>query len=556
VGVAGIASSTHVLLLVYLVALLVAVVVGVGRLEMLGLAEPAGAVRGLAWPSRRLVAATVVIAALVATPIFALFPRLRSPFASTPFTGGSVSGFRGTVALNNIRDIKFSHDPVMRVRVTGSRVPTGDWLRLAGATAQHYRGGLWAEGSRGRRWRRVAADGLLELAEPRVPGRQVSLELEVLKPSRRLFVPPGTTSLRLPAGTNVGEERMGDLLLAGGADTAFTYTVSFEPEQVQLPPPEDTDRELPDSLAPVRKLAREIVAGATNPLAQASRIEEFLRTRYHYTTRLSMDAPLAGDPVLWFLFNGRRGHCEFFASAMVMLVRALGIPARLQTGYLGGDPDGEGGWTVRDSNAHAWVVAWVNGSWRVFDPTPAEGRPSFAPSLGGNLLRTAWLRTEAAWDRWVLTFSLVDQVQLVRSLLETARARWRGLVDGAVITGLLALLAIVLRGARRPARHRQAAHLEPLGRALDRIRALAVERGLVVSPVVTPRELERFVTARCPEAAEALAWLVVRHERQRYAEGEAARRGDVARAAATVTRAIRRGVPGRPPQAARFSRTS
>ena len=78
-----------------------------------------------------------------------------------------------------------------------------------------------------------------------------------------------------------------------------------------------------------------------------------------------------------FLFRTRRGHCEFFATAMVVMLRSQGIPARFVTGFLGGEENAfEGYYVVRQSNAHAWVEAWFpDRGWQVFDPTPASGRP-------------------------------------------------------------------------------------------------------------------------------------------------------------------------------------
>ncbi|MEP0775040.1 MAG: DUF3488 domain-containing protein, partial [Acidobacteriota bacterium] len=143
VGVAGIASSTHVALVAYLVVVLGAVVTAAARLELLGLAERGGSGRRVDWPPPRLVAATVLIAFAVATPLFALLPRLRSPFAAAPMTGGAVSGFRETVSLNNIRSIQVSRARALHVKLDEGEEPVGEWLRLVGATTQSYRGGLW-----------------------------------------------------------------------------------------------------------------------------------------------------------------------------------------------------------------------------------------------------------------------------------------------------------------------------------------------------------------------------------------------------------------------------
>ena len=148
VGIAGIASSTHPALALYLVALLALVVAAAGRLAGVTL-TPGGAQRPLAaaWPPARLVAASVVTAVLVAAPLFALLPRLRSPFAGSPFGAQPASGFRSLVALRGIGDIAVSRRTVLTVSFPGvgpGRV-SPDWLRLAGATLSRYRAGGWVE---------------------------------------------------------------------------------------------------------------------------------------------------------------------------------------------------------------------------------------------------------------------------------------------------------------------------------------------------------------------------------------------------------------------------
>ena len=90
-------------------------------------------------------------------------------------------------------------------------------------------------------------------------------------------------------------------------------------------------------------------------------------------TRRSCPPSEPADPLADFLFERRKGHCEYFASAMAVMLRTLGIPSRLVTGFQGGAYNPVSGWSVvRASDAHSWVEAWIDGrGWITFDPTPA-----------------------------------------------------------------------------------------------------------------------------------------------------------------------------------------
>ncbi len=539
VGVAGIASSTHVSLVIYLPVVLSAVVLAVARLELLGLAGKLGGGRPADWPPARLVVASVLIAVAVAAPLFGLLPRLRSPFAAGVMTGGAVSGFRETVSLNNIRSVQVSRARALRVVLEEGEEPPGEWLRLAGATSQSYRGGLWAQGQRGRDRLLPGSTGELALGEEPASPRRLTVTVE--KPSDRIFLPTGATRVFLPERVPFWRDPQGSLGASRRLEGGFSYAVVFDPTRVILPPPNAGDLEVPEGLAELRPYAAEVTAGATNRTAAANLLEAHLRTAFGYTLEWPLDAPFSRDPVAWFLFEGKRGHCEFFASAMVLLLRSLDIPARLQTGYLGGEPDGAGGWVVRDANAHAWVVAYVDEGWRVFDPTPADGRPAFASALRLPPWRLTWLRVEEFWDRWVLTFSLVDQLELARQLWERAASGWRRLaqwVAGAVAGAVLLMVGAMVWRRRTPVtgslggRHITA-------RAVDLLRYEALRRAWV-GVGVTPREVERVVAQRCPRAKPHVEWLVTTHEAVRY-------RGSPPPGAREVRRRLRATLRSLPP---------
>jgi len=547
VGVAGIASSTHPALAPYLLALLALIVVGTGRLETRALVEEAGGgERPGWWPPWRLVAATVGVGVLVAGVVFVLLPRLRSPFAVSPLGSRPVSGFREAIALHRFGEIRESRAPVLRLTFPGREQPPPEWLRLAGATLQHYRGGLWAQGRKGAERLVPGATGAASLGEPSPGGATVRAEVELVKASDVLFAPPGAVLLEPPESVAVMRERLGTLRVPRGLALPQRYAVVFDPDLVVQPPPDPEDTRLPAEPEAIVALAREVTAGTGDRLAAALSVEQHLRSSYGYSTALFSDLPLRKDPVKWFLFESREGHCEFFAASMVLLLRSLDIPARMQAGYAGAERDPDGGFVVRDSHAHAWVLAWVGDRWRVFDPTPADGRPAVAPGERGMALRLGWQRFEGWWDRWVLTFSLADQVGFATGVVRLVAAHRDTIVLVALCAALAVILALILVPRRRPvgAVDRRPADSR-IGRELRLVMAQAAARGFGGGAAWTPRRFAAALERRAPEAAAAAAWLVRRHEACAYAGERAPARAEVLAARRAVSRALRR-LPVRP----------
>jgi transglutaminase-like putative cysteine protease len=543
VGVAGIASSTHPLLALYLVALLAFVLVAVGRLTGITLAEgTATGGQGSVWPPLRLVVGSVVVAVLVAAPLFALLPRLRSPFAGAPFDTRSASGFREAVMLHGIGDVKQSRRLVMRVAFPGverGRV-SPDWLRLVGATMRHYRAGGWVEGRlKGKRLAgRPEHPFALAEVSPNVVLRRAEIVLE--KDTGVLFAPPGAVTLTVHSSVPVTREASGVLRISRGTDLPLSYGVDFDPLRVEQPPPDDVDLEVPPGSDKLRALAERVAGRDRNPLATALALEQHLQREYRYALRVY--APVREDPVQWFLFRSREGHCEFFASSMVLLLRTLGIPARLQAGYAGGEPDGEGGYLVRDVHAHAWVLAYVGGVWRVFDPTPAEGRPGILDAPGGPGLRVTWQQLESLWDRWVLTFSMADQVELARRALDVFAVARPYLPPVGLGFGALVAIVLLIRTRRKgvPEIPGRLGKPTPVTRALQRTMNAASRHGVSVPPAMTPRAFASAAGVAFPGTREALIWLVSEHERFRYAAGAPPARREVRSAVRAITRALGR----------------
>ncbi|MGH9514233.1 MAG: transglutaminase TgpA family protein [Terriglobales bacterium] len=177
--------------------------------------------------------------------------------------------------------------------------------------------------------------------------------------------------------------------------------------------------QLPDLDPRIRPLTEKIVANAKTPNQRATAIEAYLRTHYGYTLQLG-NAKLA-DPIADFLFVRRRGHCEYFSSAMAIMLRTIGIPSRVVNGFAGGEfNDITSQYVIRASDAHSWVEAYIaDEGWQAFDPTP--GGTAQAHSQWSRLM----LYMDAMssfWREWIVNYDLAHQLRLTQDASHGSRA--------------------------------------------------------------------------------------------------------------------------------------
>jgi len=167
---------------------------------------------------------------------------------------------------------------------------------------------------------------------------------------------------------------------------------------------------LPSHLDPrIPELARKITARENNAFDRAIAMESYLRSNFSYT--LNLTGRPGVDPLAHFLFETKAGHCEYFASAMAVMLRTLGIPSRQVNGFLPGEyNDVAGDYIVRASDAHSWVEAYYPGNgWITFDPTPGSPEPP-AGLLSRLALYADWLQLN--WNEWVINYDFSHQVTL------------------------------------------------------------------------------------------------------------------------------------------------
>jgi hypothetical protein len=205
---------------------------------------------------------------------------------------------------------------------------------------------------------------------------------------------------------------------------------------------------VPDVDERIAALAYSVAAVARTPFEKALALEDHLRKEYGYSLDLS-GTPDHPDPLAMFLFDVRRGHCEYFASAMTIMLRQLGIPARMVNGFRTGTYNGfSGHWTVRQRDAHSWVEAWFPPyGWVEFDPTPAEPGPR-APAIG-TAITDLWDAFDFWWTDAVVNYDIRKQ----SSLIQSGRMSLEGIQKAALMFMQDAGQAIVSRlGGLRPDR--------------------------------------------------------------------------------------------------------
>jgi hypothetical protein len=411
---------------------------------------------------------SVAAASLVfGTAIFFLIPRFTAGYLSGfNLQPSLISGFSDDVELGQIGEIKKSSSVVMRVEVQGDPRQ---------ALATHWRG-IALTTFDGRRWYNdehqpfavsQGPDGWLFLArdiDPRSPGAQYVKSFHytiLLEPmaSDALFVAADPVRMR---GQFISDGNAGGAALrrtylvedrTGSISNPFHNFSNVQYEAVSAVPavPPDLLRasgtDYPDDLrerylqlphvdARIPALAKQIVGRATNPYDQARAVESYLRSHYSYTLDLSNNSP--SDPLANFLFQRRAGHCEYFATAMTVMMRTLGVPARYINGFLPGEYNSVGGdYIIRASDAHSWVEIFFPGyGWLTFDPTPSsDEKPAGLMAHLGFYLD--WF--ELQWNEWIINYDFIHQFTLAQTLQHASRdwtKNWRNTFDKARNAGV------------------------------------------------------------------------------------------------------------------------
>ena len=376
----------------------------------------------LPWFAGRLIKLTTGVSfgvVLVTVFLFFVLPRTtRAALQAWIDPRYHFTGFSNSVTLGQIGEIRLKREPVMHVRLQGDYRPP--ILRWRGAALSKFTGRLWTASFKGKRY--TPTKELLPIVDAdqrRRPGRRITFEIQ-LRPtgSETIFVPGIAEYMQIDT-PSFYQNSSGSLFSSYLGGRVARYVVSSYMEDPAAPgAPPGIEREelvhVPGTTDPrIGSLAREWVSGAGDSSKQkALALTQHLRSAYKYSTQL-LDREVP-DPLAHFLFDRGKGHCEYFASALAVMLRSEHIPSRVVTGFLGGDYNPISGWyVVRASDAHSWVEAYIDGEgWITLDPTPpADNRSTSFTWVGrfGDFFDAL----ETFWQDWVLSYNLEQQVTLV-----------------------------------------------------------------------------------------------------------------------------------------------
>jgi transglutaminase-like putative cysteine protease len=397
--------------------------------------------------------ALLLLIFVLALPLFLIAPR--SGAAALTRSGGAVPNFIGfseNVTLGQIGTLKQNDTIVMRVRIDETQPPRD--LRWRGVALDEFTGFGWRKSPQARQLDVIMERGGFFKVDTTEALHRLSTQTFFLEPleSPVLFAAPRVVALQgdLPF-VRVDEEgsiqsRRHDferIMYKALSDTNEPRMDQLRNDVRPLPLPYYRYLQLPEKLDPrLAPLATTIVlhANASNRYDTAKAIESYLQREYAYSFDMKATGP---DPLADFLFNVKSGHCEYFASAMVLLLRTRGIAARLVNGFLPGEyNDAAGAYSVRQQDAHSWVEVYFpeTSSWVTFDPTPPAGRTDPVRTGFSAQLQKYGEAIELLWFQYVVGYDKQEQRSLATSI------QHRVFDYGRVVQNILNTLSRYLTG--------------------------------------------------------------------------------------------------------------
>jgi hypothetical protein len=400
-----------------------------------------------------------LLAMVLSVALFFLFPRVglgilgrqaRSPVMTT--------GFAEEVSLGEFGTLKTDNTVVMRVEFPAGVPPQVESLYWRGMSFDRYDGRAWSRTLDRSLSIFPNAAGVFELsASPLIPAAsdlqffplEQLIYLEPLDTNTVFGVAPLVEVEWLDRGGAMTPQQRWQwqnrrLLLRETGDVShslpprmpYLYRAvsriprDLEPRLRQLgreellsaldPVQQQAYLQLPEDLDPrIPALAEEITAGIPDVFGKVTALRNYLLENYAYTTNLP--DPGAEPPLEAFLFTHRRGHCEYFATALTVLARSLGIPARVVNGFLGGRWVAQEKYlAVRNADAHSWTeIPFGPYGWITFDATPPEANVSQRQS-GWDPLQDFYDSLRFRWFKYVIQYDLSTQRQIWRQIQELA----------------------------------------------------------------------------------------------------------------------------------------
>lgn len=367
---------------------------------------------------------------VLALPFFLIAPRTRGSALVSSGNGlAGIIGFSDRVRLGDIGRLKSSDEIVMHVRLESNGARLNKDLRWRGVALDEFNGREWSKSTAAQRFEKKESDSGLFQVGTTEDLRRLTAQTFFVEPldTPVLFGLPRIVAIqgRLPF---VRVDSEGSIQSRSHDQERAVYkvysdTVTPDPGVLRA------DRlnyyvsaarylSLPDNLDPrIRQMTREVLtqAGARNGYDAAHAVESYLRDNYGYTLDLKAGGP---DPLGDFLFHVREGHCEYFSTAMAVMLRTQGMATRVVNGFLPGQFNAAAdAFTVRQSDAHSWVEVYFpeTNSWVTFDPTPPAGRsPRVRTGLAAQLSKYSEA-LDLMWFQYVIGYDKQEQHSLAAS---------------------------------------------------------------------------------------------------------------------------------------------
>jgi transglutaminase-like putative cysteine protease len=494
--------------------------------------------------SMKMAGRMALLGAPITAALFMLFPRM-APLWGMPSEGLTArSGLSGEMRVGSMASMVLNEAVALRVKwLTPDEQPPAQ-------RDLYFRGPVLSSFD-GREWRRLGTQIGTEWVEstqapPQLQPQGSAIPYEItLEPHRQPWLltldvaperpelPPGTRAFMSPELLWLASRPVTDVTrYRAESHTRFVYGAELSPRQLRA------YTELPAGFNP-RTLAlaqslRSDPAIAPNPNADNTRalinaaLQRLRTGGYTYTLDPGVYGEHTADE---FWFDRKEGFCEHIASAFAVLMRGMDIPARIVTGYQGGDRNPvDGYWTIRQSDAHAWTEVWIAGEgWVRLDPTGLIApnrigaferlqapRGVFAEAIGtlspGMLqqMRAVWEAVNNGWNQWILNYTQTRQLDLLKSLGFESPS-WQDL--GKLLGGLIAFVALCGTAWMAWERSRH----DPWLRLLESARKRLQKLGLALPTHLPPRAMAQQVRAQCGPLGEAVALWLLQLEQQRYA---------------------------------------
>lgn len=493
-----------------------------------------------------------LLGAPVMLALFLLFPRFAPLWGlpSDALTGRS--GLSGTLKVGAIAELVLDDRVAMRVRFENAQPPPQSTLYFRGPVLSRFDGTEWTASESA--LRPSLASGPADL---KVSGPPIRYE-STLEPTSRpwlLTLDATPDAPKLPSARHARLTADLQWLASSPITDLLRYRAESYPEfrygltAADGRPRQDLGEYLrlpagfnPRTLALAEELRGRTPEGEPSGIVKAA-LERLRTGGYQYTLEPGVTGRDSADE---FWFDTKAGFCEHIASAFVILMRAAGVPARIVTGFQGGEMNRvDGYWTVRNADAHAWAEVWLaDRGWVRTDPTAAvaPGRigqlqrlrapdgmmagaiGALSPTLLAQL-RANWEALNNSWNQWVLNYTQDRQLDLLNNL-GFENPSWEDL--GKVLAGLMVLAAL---GGVAWALWERGQH-DPWQRMLAQVRQRLARARIEVPPNAPPRELARLANASShlppPLKAALTDWLLAL-ERIRYAPGGAHAPGQLAK---------------------------